>query len=1027
MAPGYWHGATNTNWSTTTNWYTTIGGPTNVTVVPGAGDTAFYNANGFTSAYNIFLNGSRSVGGINLNGNSNDVVLFGGTFTTSATQTLTLGSIGLVTTGATGNLFFNTTARIALTAANTPIVIGAGRSINIDSIVSGTGFGWNVTGNSTSILKTLNANTYTGTTSISSVWVQIGTNSSLGTGGVTLTSGKLSSSSTASFTLANALTLNGTMTLGDATNTGTLSFNGTTTIAGNTTLTVASTVNFFGVISGTNITWSIPSTGASYLYLASSSNTYSGTTAISGGLIFSNSFGSSTVSMTGGTVASPDTNVRSYTNNLTLNGTMTLGSSGAGATGALTFSGTTTIGPNPTTLTVLGAGTTLSGKLTGSAAFTKAGGDNLFLTGTTNDYTGAITVTGGNLLIAGFNSGTPNQLATAASVTLATGGYLFVNGNTAYSTFSTPIYGSTDFHVTNTSSGGVTFTGTALTNYTGSLRLYTDVTFGSATTQKLTTAVWNFGNFYFLTGGGLTGSRSQTLAYNGTPALSYGGPLFLLPQSGTGVAAKVENLSTNTLTLTNVTQNLAGSAYTTTTVEYAATNGAITQSAAIQDTVVGGVMGFIKSGTNTVTLTGDNTFKGTVSVSAGILNANSATALGSDVSSISVTSGATLSLGAAPTYATRSLTVSGTGSASAPNNGALVIANTGTSAFQSIALGSSGTYIRATNSGSINSPFTSNNNSLVLGASSSSDFIPFASLSNVFSGTGTVTYGGHSLDTGIVRADVRHTYTGNTTLAFGTTYVNSSLELPGTGGPLGNKSLTAANTLLMTGGTLSYLGGSVDYSGRFSTAGSQQWKIDVAGQTVTYAIALVGASSLSLNDTAANGSLTLSSASSTFSGGVTLTSGTLYAGAAQNGVSGPLGITGTIAFGAVGTGTLAYTSASAAFDYSSRFATSSGQNRRINANGESVTFSTAMGGDNALLLVGSAGTLTLAVANTYTQGTTISVGTLKAGNTTALGTGAVTISSNTATLQTLTASGQNGKLTVASLNNAAGGIIKIGG
>ena len=283
-----------------------------------------------------------------------------------------------------------------------------------------------------------------------------------------------------------------------------------------------------------------------------------------------------------------------------------------------------------------------------------------------------------------------------------------------------------------------------------------------------------------------------------------------------------------------------------------------------------------------------------------------------------------------------------------------------------------------------------------------------------------MTYGSHSLDTGTVNADVRHTYTGNTTLAFGTTSVASAQELPGTGGPLGNKSLTAANTLLMTGGTLSYLDGNVDYSGRFSTAGGQQWRI-AAGTATTFATALVGASSLRLF----GGSLTLSSASSTFSGGVTLTEGTLYAGAAQSGVSGPLGITGTITFSPAGTGVLAYTSASASFDYSSRFATTSGQSRRINANGESVTFSTAMGGDNELRLVGSAGTLTLAVANTYTQGTTLSVGTLKCGNVTSLGTGGLAQANGT----TLHVTATGGKLTIqgAHTNTGTGNrIIRIG-
>lgn len=66
-------------------------------------------------------------------------------------------------------------------------------------------------------------------------------------------------------------------------------------------------------------------------------------------------------------------------------------------------------------------------------------------------------------------------------------------------------------------------------------------------------------------------------------------------------------------------------------------------------------------------------------------------------------------------------------------------------------------------------------------------------------------------------------------------------------------------------------------------------------------------------------------------------------------------------------------------------------------------------------------------ANTYSRGTIIDAGTIQAGNVSALGTGAVTISSPTATLQTLTTGGQRGKLTVKSLDNTAGGIIRIGG
>jgi fibronectin-binding autotransporter adhesin len=66
-----------------------------------------------------------------------------------------------------------------------------------------------------------------------------------------------------------------------------------------------------------------------------------------------------------------------------------------------------------------------------------------------------------------------------------------------------------------------------------------------------------------------------------------------------------------------------------------------------------------------------------------------------------------------------------------------------------------------------------------------------------------------------------------------------------------------------------------------------------------------------------------------------------------------------------------------------------------------------MGGDNALSLVGT-GVLTLAVANTYTQGTTHSGGTLKCGNVASLGTGGL-VQANSTTLH-VTATG--GKLII---------------
>jgi autotransporter-associated beta strand protein len=144
------------------------------------------------------------------------------------------------------------------------------------------------------------------------------------------------------------------------------------------------------------------------------------------------------------------------------------------------------------------------------------------------------------------------------------------------------------------------------------------------------------------------------------------------------------------------------------------------------------------------------------------------------------------------------------------------------------------------------------------------------------------------------------------------------------------------------------------------------------------------------------------SGNNTYTGGTDISAGVLRVDSASAiGSSGLVSMTG---------GTLQY-SVNNTTDYSSRFSTASGQARRVDVNGQSVTFSTPMGGDSSLALVGSAGTLTLTEANTYTQGTTLSVGTLKCGNVQSLGTGA-SAGLAQANDTTLHVAGTGGKLTL---------------
>jgi autotransporter-associated beta strand protein len=148
-----------------------------------------------------------------------------------------------------------------------------------------------------------------------------------------------------------------------------------------------------------------------------------------------------------------------------------------------------------------------------------------------------------------------------------------------------------------------------------------------------------------------------------------------------------------------------------------------------------------------------------------------------------------------------------------------------------------------------------------------------------------------------------------------------------------------------------------------------------------------------INDGAASGTTTLAksglgnwvlTAANTFSAGVNLNGGNLQVVSTENsGVSGPLGNSGAINFNG---GTLQFSAANT-FDYSPRFSTAAGQAFSFDGNGQTVTLATALNSSNGTLTVNSAlpgGKIILARTNIL-SGVTVLGGTLSVSNDATLG------------------------------------------
>ena len=681
----------------------------------GAGNTTFGSlaSIGTLSAGTVNLNGSTSAittlngGTVNLGSSSALTVSDGtssgaitgtggsltkissGTLTLNGTNTytggtnLSAGTLNFTTggLGTTGAVTFTGNATLQYGSATTTdlssrLAIGNGVTGTVDTngnnVTFAIGFGASGSGALTKLgsgtLSLNAANTYTGLTTVNAGTLSVGSGGSMASGNA-LT---LGASGSATFGNAN-------QTLGTVSNANTTSnalnftaTSGTVTLA---SLSGAGSTRFGsdGVVTGGISAGTVTSVGNLTANITGGTNTVGGllTSNISSGTVGAGSLSATTVSGGTNTITGAAGITTLSNGTTTVGGVATIGTlSGGtanlnGATSAITTlsGGTVNLGSS-TVLTVCGG--TTSGAITGNGgSLTKSGSGTLTLSGT-NTFTGATTLSGGTLA---FNAAA--ALGSTSGINLTDTTTLTYTG-AASTTFDRDIAvtSGTGFlrnsgAGTLTLSGGLSKNGTVLTFAEGSFDVTGAISGASANSDLVVDAATVTLSIANTFNGPTLLRNGATLNATALGALPTGTRTALVLDD-TGTGGSTLNLSAN-----QVVASLTGASSSTVdlksnTLTVGTTSGSTTFSGTLSNS--SGTGSLIKDGASTLTLTNANTYDGTTTVSAGVLNIQNASALGSTTGGTTVASGAALHLQNSLSIGAEALSLNGTG---VGNTGAL--------------------------------------------------------------------------------------------------------------------------------------------------------------------------------------------------------------------------------------------------------------------------------------------------------------------------------------------------------------------
>ncbi|UTR41992.1 autotransporter-associated beta strand repeat-containing protein [Salmonella enterica] len=570
----------------------------------------------------------------------------------------------------------------------------------------------------------------------------------------------------------------------------------------------------------------------------------------------------------------------------------------------------------------LNTGGTFDNAISGSGQVVKSGDETLTLSGA-NSYTGGTLISGGTLVATSVEALGSGDVTDNAVLELNTGG-----------DFDNAISGSGQVEKsgdgTLTLSGSNTYTGGTTINDGTLIATSVDALGSGDVTDNATLALNTGGTFDNTISGSGKVEKSGDDALTLSGANSYTGGTLI--SGGTLIASNVEALGTGDVT-NNATLELN-------------TGGDFTNN-------ISGSGQVVKSGDETLTLSGSNTYTGGTTINDGTLVATSVDALGSG----DVTDNATLALNTGGTFDN---TISGSGKVEKSGDDALTLS--GANSYTGGTLISGGTLV-ASNVEALGSGDVTDNATLALNTGGTFD--------NTISGSGQVVKSGDD----VLTLSGSNTYTGGTTISGGTLIASNvdalgtgdvtndaTLEL-NTGGDFtnnisgsgqvvksGDETLTLSGANSYTGGTLissgTLVANDVNALGTGDVTDNATLELNTGGD-FTNNISGSGQVVKSGDDT-----LTLSGTNS-YTGGTTISGGTLVATNVE----------------ALGTGDV-----------------TNNATLELNTGGD---FTNNISGSGQVVKSGDE-TLTLSGANSYTGGTLISSGTLVANDVNALGTGDVT-------------------------------------